>query len=161
MKRTKGDIYGRCVPCLESLRFQLIQGKDEIELTYPLNCWKVTAVLENMEECELLLLKYSEKYPEHFVYGKYGTGRPDAPTRVVVFHTQSTEERDLISSRLKEILKEMGKEAQVEVSRGCASIHGVLFGDWKKWKRKTKVKNKKTAKKILEKLTRMLYLRGT
>ncbi len=160
MKRTKRDIYGRCVPCLESLRSQLIQGKNEVELTYPLNCWKITAVLESMEECELLLVKYSEKYPEDFVYGKYGTGRPDAPTRVVVFHTQNPKERDLIHSRLKEILKEMGKEAKIEISRGCASIHGVLFGDWRNWKKKMVIKDKEVAKRILEKITRMLYLRG-
>ena len=47
----KKMIYGRCVPCIENLLNQLIEGKKKIELGSAFTCWKVVAVLNDEQEC--------------------------------------------------------------------------------------------------------------
>lgn len=157
LTKTRRNIYERCVPCLERLRDQLLAGKREIELKEAFNCWKITAVLDNLEQCERILLEYQKQYPEHYVYGKYGTGRPESPTRVVSFHTDKRSNRNLICLRLKLIVKNMNLQSRVFISRACANIYAELLGDWKSWKKVSPIKNPAKIPYLIDKINRMLY----
>ncbi|MDY6861574.1 MAG: hypothetical protein SV062_01125 [Thermodesulfobacteriota bacterium] len=156
-KRTRDDIYGRCLPCIENLRKQLIAGKKEIQLKEPLNCWKVTIILKNLDECYEFLSLYENKYLFRDVYGKFGSGRKDADTKVTVFHTQSEKERDTLYKEAKECLMVLGRERNVFISRGCANLYGDILGDWKNWKVFTPLKDGVNVRKKIEMLNKLLY----
>jgi hypothetical protein len=156
-KRTKADIYHRCLPCIENLRNHLISGKKEIELKEPLNCWKVTIIFNNFDECYKFLSTYENKFLSKDVYGKFGTGRKDADTKVVVFHIQNEKERDRLYKEAKECLIHLGWERRLFISRGCANLYEDILGDWKNWKRITPLKEGINIKKKREKLNKLLY----
>ena len=100
LKKTKGSIYGRCLPCIQNLYFQLKEGRTEIALGPAYNCWKTTAVLKNLDACLLLLSEFERRFQGGHVYGKFGSGRPDSESRVVVFHTEDESQRDKIKDTL-------------------------------------------------------------
>ncbi|MEJ2096358.1 MAG: hypothetical protein P8Y38_04280 [Deltaproteobacteria bacterium] len=56
--KTRANIYGRCLPCIQNLYFQLQAGREEIELGNAFNCWKVTAVLKDLDQCLALLANW-------------------------------------------------------------------------------------------------------
>lgn len=107
LKKTKENIYGRCLPCIQGLYHQLKEGHNEIILGNSYNCWKVTAAVNGFEECLELLYKFERRFPGGHVYGKFGSGRINSETKVVVFHTEDIAERDRIRKALEECLSEM------------------------------------------------------
>ena len=161
LRKTKANVYERCVPCLERLRNQLMEGRREVELVEALHCWKVTAVLRDVEECLRLLQLYSERYPDHYVWGKFGTGRPQAPTRVVVFHAESEAERDLLLERVRRCAREIRPDVPVFVSRACANVYAELLGDWREWGPVTPIRRPEKVPELIQRLNRMLYYTGS
>ena len=70
----KRNIYGRCVPCMENLLDQLVEGRGEIELKQAFDCWKVVAVLNDEKECLAALERYGQRSPaSRYVCGKIGS----------------------------------------------------------------------------------------
>lgn len=157
LKKTKENIYGRCLPCIQDLYYQLKEGQERIALGRAYNCWKVTAVVGNLEDAFYLLNEFEKRHPVDHVYGKLGTGRPGAETKVVVFHTDSMEERDLISKALKECALSLGNIIDIQISRACAVLYNELFGDWRDWSPVMAIKYPENVERILQRIERLLY----
>jgi len=158
LKKTKANIYGRCLPCIQNLYYQLKQGLDEIALGMAYNCWKVTAVVGTLEDAFSLLMEFEKRRPTDHVYGKLGSGSPGAKTKVVVFHTEDTEQRDLIQRALEECASQAGNIIiDIQISRACAILYEGLFGDWHNWQPLTKIKYPKNVGRILERIKKVLY----
>ena len=157
LKKTKANIYGRCLPCIQHLYEQLKQGAKEIDLGFAYRCWKVTAVLNGTEECLALLRAYEEKFPEGHVYGKFGSGRPLSETKVVVFHTEDEKSRDQVRERLQACLRAMNKRSEVQVSRACAVLYGELLGDWGQWQEVTALRHPEKVEVLIQRIKKALF----
>jgi hypothetical protein len=157
LKKTKANIYGRCLPCIQHLYEQLKQGAKEIDLGSAYHCWKVTAVLDGTEECLSLLRVYEEKFPEGHVYGKFGSSRPFSETKAVVFHTEEERVRDQVRERLQACLREMNKNGDVQVSRACAVLYEAILGDWREWQPVTKLKYPERVDALIKSIKKMLF----
>ena len=120
LTKTKKNIYGKCLPCIQNLYYQLQQRKSEITLTTALDCWKITVVLRSIDECLAFLQRFEEDFLRGHVYGKMGSGKPKSDTRVVVFHTESEEERDQIYHDLRICASHINPRAKVFISRACS-----------------------------------------
>lgn len=140
LKKTRANIYGRCLPCIQNLYFQLQAGNTEIEIGTAYNCWKVTAVLKDFDQCLLLLDHFQSLFPRGHVYGKLGSGRANSDTKVVVFHTESQNERDRIQGCLERCLSQMKLPERVLISRGCAVLYENILGDWRLWRARTPIR---------------------
>jgi hypothetical protein len=140
LSRNKANIYGRCLPCIQHLYDQLKAGKSAIELGTAYHCWKITAVLEGLDQCLALLSEYERQFPGGHVYGKLGSGRTDTPTRVVVFHADDETERDRLDSAIRQCLATMAAKAEVLISRGCAVLYEPILGKWDTWQQSTPIR---------------------
>ncbi len=157
LKTTKNNIYGRCLPCIQNLYEQLQAGKSEIALGNAYQCWKITAVVPGLDECLALLSEFEKRFPIGHVYGKFGSGQKDMPTKVVVFHGQSEEEKERLRAALDQCLPCIEGSGPLQISRGCAVLHHELFGTGEDWQPVTPVRDGETAQKILERLKIILY----
>lgn len=158
LKKTKANIYGRCLPCIRNLYKQLKEGRKEITLGTAYNCWKVTAILSGIEECLSLLNEFEKRFPGGHVYGKFGSGRKDSKTKVVVFHTESEAERDRIREALEACLPAVTTNAgEIKISRACAVLYDAILGNWQQWQPKTPIKHPENVGILLERIKRTLY----
>jgi hypothetical protein len=157
LKKTRANIYGRCLPCIQHLYHQLKRGATEIDLGNAFHCWKVTAVLNGIEECLSLLAEYEKKFPEGHVYGKFGTGRPLSETKVVVFHTEDEAAREEVRRRVEACLPTVNQDAEIIVSRACAVLYADILGDWRAWQPVTPIKHPERAGALLERIRKALY----
>lgn len=157
LEKTKANIYGRCLPCIQHLYEQLKAGATEIDLGRAHGCWKVTAVLGGMEDCLSLLRLYEEKFPKGHVYGKFGSGQPNSQTKVVVFHTEDETARDQVLERLQACVEEVNKNGRVQVSRACAVLYADILGDWREWKPVTKIKHPERVVALIDRIRKTLF----
>jgi hypothetical protein len=157
LTKTKKNIYGKCLPCIQNLYYQLQERKSEISLATAFDCWKITAVLGSMDECLDLLQRFEQGFLRGHVYGKMGSGRSKSSTRVVVFHAESEKERDQIYQDLRICAPQVNPKAKVLISRACAVLYEDILGDWREWKRTSPIKNPENATKTLERIKRILY----
>jgi hypothetical protein len=157
LEKTKANIYGRCLPCIQHLYDQLKGGATEIDLGPAYHCWKVTAVLRGTEECLSLLRVYEEKFPEGHVYGKFGGSRAFSETKVVVFHTEDETARDRVRERLEACLPEVNKDGQVQVSRACAVLYADILGDWREWQPVTGLKHPERVAALIQRIKKALF----
>jgi len=157
LKKTKANIYGRCLPCIQNLYRQLKHGYTEITLGSAYNCWKITAIVKGVEECLSLLSEFEKRFPVGHVYGKFGSGQADSETRVVVFHTENAGERDRIRQALEECLPEIDTNGKVQISRACAVLYHDILGDWRRWQPTTTIKYPANAGRLLERIKNILY----
>jgi hypothetical protein len=157
LEKTKADIYGRCLPCIQRLYEQLKAGSTEIDLGPAFHCWKISAVLSGTDECLALLAVYGEKFPGGHVYGKFGSSRGFSETKVVVFHTEDEIARDLVRERLGVCLPEVNREGRVEVSRACAVLYGEILGDWREWQRVTPLKHPEKVEALIRRIRKALF----
>jgi hypothetical protein len=134
LKRTKANIYARCLPCIQHLYEQLRAGKNEIDLGRAYHCWKVTAVLDHFDDCLNLLDRFEALFPAGHVYGKLGNGRTDSSKKVVVFHADNEPERDRLEKAMQTCLKTLDADAHVIISRACSILYEPLLGDWRQWR---------------------------
>ncbi len=157
LTKTKSNIYDRCLPCIQNLYQQLKDGRTAITLDTAYNCWKINAILRSLEECLTLLYEFEKRFPGRHVWGKFGSGRPNATTRVVVFHAENITDRDWLCAALKKCLLYVDKNAGVQVSRACAVLYDDLLGDWRHWEPVAAIKHPEVAGKLLERIKRILY----
>lgn len=157
LKKTKEDIYGRCLPCIQNLYFQLKEDRKEIVLGRAYNCWKVTAIVHSLDDALSLLSEFERRRPTDHIYGKIGSSRPGVKTKVVVFHTDEVEKRDLIYKALEECDIDLGNIVDIQISKGCAILYEELFGHWSDWRAVSKIKNPEKVDKILNRIKKVLY----
>jgi len=157
LKKTKANIYGKCLPCIQNLYYQLKEGPAEITLGPAYHCWKVTAVVKDMDKCLSLLNEFERRFKGGHVYGKLGSGRSNAKTRVVVFHTEDEAQRDKIKQTLEECLPKVDKNAEVQISRACAVLYEGILGDWRQWQSVTPIKNPEKVAGLLERIRTTLF----
>jgi hypothetical protein len=157
MEKTKANIYGRCLPCIQNLYHQLKEGATEIDLGSAYHCWKVAAVLNGIDECLLLLRVYEEKFPEGHAYGKFGGSRPFSETKAVVFHTEDETARNQVRERLEACVPEVNRNGQVQVSRACAVLYGEILGDWREWQPVTRLKHPERVEALIERIKKVLF----
>jgi hypothetical protein len=157
LEKTKANIYGRCLPCIQHLYDQLKDGATEIDLGPAYHCWKVTAVLGGTEECLSLLRVYEEKFPEGHVYGKFGGSRAFSETKVVVFHTEEETTREQVRERLETCLPVVTKNGRVEVSRACAVLYADILGDWREWQPVTRIKHPEKVEALVQRIRKALF----
>ena len=157
LRKTKSNIYGRCLPCIQNLYYQLKEGRTEIALGSAYQCWKMTAVLKDTDECLALLNEFEMRFPEGHVYGKFGSGRPDSGTKVVVFHAEDEADRDRIEKALSECLPHVNKDGSVLISRGCAVLYEGILGDWRQWTQITPIKHPEKVDELLARIRKTLF----
>lgn len=157
LEKTKANIYGRCLPCIQHLYEQLKQGRTEIDLGSAYHCWKVTAVLKGIDQCLALLGLYEVKFPEGHVYGKFGGSRSFPETKAVVFHTEDEIARDRVRERLETCVPEVNKNGRVQVSRACAVLYGEILGDWREWQPVTAIKYSQRVEALIERIKKTLF----
>lgn len=157
LKKTKANIYGRCLPCIQNLYSQLKEGRTEIALGPAYNCWKITAVLKDLDACLLLLSEFERRFQGEHVYGKFGSGRPDSETRVVVFHTEDESQRDKIKENLLECMKGATINGKIQISRACAVLYADILGDWRHWQPITPVENPEKVGDLLKRIRETLF----
>ncbi len=157
LKKTKANIYGRCLPCIQNLYHQLQEGRAAITLGDTYNCWKVTAVLGNVDECLALLGEFEHRFPGGHVYGKFGSGRPGAKTLAVVFHAESEAERDRLQEALSVCLAAVSKWGEMLISKGCAVLYDDLLGDWRNWEPTTPIRHPENRERVLERVKKVLF----
>jgi hypothetical protein len=157
LKKTRANIYGRCLPCIQNLYFQLQAGRMEIDLGTAFHCWKVTAILKDLDQCLMLLDRFQSLFPSGHVYGKLGSGRRDTETRVVVFHTEDEAERNRIEEALRRCLVEMKVPEKILISRACAVLYENLLGDWRTWQPTTPIRYPEKVRAHLERIKKILF----
>ncbi len=158
LRVTKGNIYGRCVPCITNLYEQLQAGREEIELKEAFHCWKVVAVLNNREECLEVLREYEENFLQnHEVKGKFGSSQPSKPSKVLMFHTEDEGEKDRLQKELEACVRRVNPEGKVFCQKACANLFYELLGDWREWKERTKIKNPDIRPALIERIRKLLY----
>ena len=158
LRVTKGNIYGRCVPCITNLYQQLQAGKEEIELKEAYQCWKVVAVLKDKEECLEVLREYEESFlGDHYVKGKFGSSQSSTSTKVLMFHIEDERERDRLFKELQTCVQKVNPDSKVFYQRACANLYHDLLGDWRDWKEVTKIKNPDVRPALLERIKKLLY----
>ena len=157
LKKTKANIYGRCLPCIQNLYEHLREERQEIALGRAFHCWKITAVVRGLDEALALLGEFERRYPGGHVYGKLGNGRPGSASTAVVFHTEEEKERDRLKEALAQCLETAGAGGSVQVSRACAILYNDILGDWQGWQPVTAVKYPENRAALLEKVKTILY----
>ena len=157
LSKTRGDIYHRCLPCIQGLYHQLQEKRPEITLGSAFSCWKIVVVLKSIEECIELLQQYEREFLRGHVYGKMGSGRSKSETRVVVFHTDDEKDRDEIYGNLKRCADQVEPEAEIFISRACAVLYEEILGDWRGWKQTTPIRYPEKVEEILERIRKILY----
>ena len=157
LQKTKANIYGKCLPCIQNLYHQLREDRKEITLGPAYSCWKITALLKEIGGCLSLLNEFEKKFHGGHVYGKFGSGRLDSETRVVVFHTEDEEERDRIQKALKKCLPEAEREGSIQISRACAVLYEGILGDWRQWQAEAPIKHPEKVGDLLERIKKTLF----
>jgi len=157
LQKSKGNIYARCVPCIHNLYEQLQAGKKEITLGTAYHCWKVTAIVKNIEEAMALLSEFEKRFPFGHIHGRFGSGRPEVSTKVVVFQAYNEKERDRLKNCIEECLKAMGSDAEVILTRACAILYHDLLGDSLEWQPVQPIKHPEKAGPLLEMIKELLY----
>ena len=154
---TRKNIYGRCVPCIESLLNQLAEGKQAIGLNQAFDCWKVVAVLDDETECLKVLAAYEQKpFSAPHVRGRFGSKEKEGK-KAVIFHADNREERDLILTDLKQCVGQVKPDAQVFFSRACAYLQGQVLGDGSDWEKVTPVKHPENIAEVIRRCRKSLY----
>lgn len=157
LKKTNANIYGRCLPCIQNLYEQLQEGKREINLGNAFNCWKITAVVRDLDQALALLDEFEKRFPSGHVYGKFGSGRTDVETRAVVFHAENEAEKDRLQEAVEQCQAPLNVREPVQISRGCAVLYHDILGDWQEWQPVTPIKYPGNAAMLLEKVKSILY----
>jgi hypothetical protein len=157
LRKSKSDIYGRCLPCIQHLYFQLKNRVSEIHMGNAYHCWKVTVVLNGIDECLSLLLELEKRFPEGHVYGKFGSGRPHSKTKVLVFHSENEVDRDQVRKRIEACLPEVAGDAEIQVSRACAVLYGEILGDWHDWQPVTPIKHPEKVEALIQRIKDTLF----
>lgn len=152
------SIRFRCIPCLENLYRQLVEGKEEIELGNAFDCWKVVVVLASEEECLKVLEKYEQKFlPYRHLRGRFGS-KEESGTKAIVVNADTEQERDSLLSEFRECVNEVNLDGQIFCSRACAYLYEELLGDWHKWERVMLIKHPENTPKVIHRIKEALEI---
>jgi hypothetical protein len=158
LKRTKKDIYERCVPCITNLYEQLRTGEKEIRLGKAFQCWKIVISLGNMEECIQFLSEFENCFLEDMnIKGRFGSGDSTKSTKIIVFNAESEVERDHLYEIVKACASRSYPGAKISYHRACAELYHELFGDWKEWSETETIKDVGKVEVIVERIRRALF----
>lgn len=157
LKKTRENIYGRCLPCIQNLYHQLQEGRSEITLGTAFHCWKVAAVVGGIDACLQILAEFESCASGGHVYGKFGSGRPGSDTKAVVFHTDTEEERDRIEGLLRQCLPRVEKEGDIVISRACGVLYDAILGDWRHWRPVTPIRHPEAVPALLQRIKKTLF----
>jgi hypothetical protein len=158
LSKTKEDIYGKCLPCITNLYEQLKEKKEKVKLGRAFHCWKVVAVVESRDACIALLTEFEDEFlGDRWIKGRFGSGDDTKKTQVIVINANSEEEKDRLSEELKTCAERINLKASVTSHRGCAELYHEIFGDWRKWKETSSVKNPAAVDKVLKRIRQVLY----
>jgi hypothetical protein len=158
LKETKKDIYGKCVPCITNLYEQLKEGKIEIDLSPALKCWKVVAVLDNMEECVELLYEVEKVlHDEIKIKGRFGSVDENKTTKVIVFNVSGESQREKLYEILKDCLTRVNPRAEITYHRGCVELYHELFGDWRTWCDREIIKKPEAVPALIDRIRKVLF----
>ncbi len=157
LKKTKANIYGRCLPCIHNLYEHLRDDRRAIDLGGAFHCWKITAVVGDLDEALALLGEFEKRYPGGHVYGKLGNGKPGSASTAVVFHAEEEVERNRLQEALVHCLETVCPGGSVQVSRACAILYNDILGDWQDWQPVTTIKYPENRAALLEKVKTILY----
>lgn len=158
--QTKGNIYGRCVPCMEELWRQLDEGKNSIWLGRAYHCWKVVAVLPGDEQCLRLLAAFEERFLAGHaqVYGRYGSANPESPSRVAVFNAYGDiAERDRLRMEVALCLPAVDPNAELFVNRACTNLYPELLGPWQAWEEEAAILFPEKVETVKRRIKKLLY----
>lgn len=158
LSKTKQRLFQRCLPCLTGLLEQLKAGVERIELREAWTCWKVTLITSDDAECLRILEAFGERFPDEPVLGKIGGG-VGRSTCAVIFHAESKERADELSSLLAEVA-EGSPGRRVFLSRACGNPYEHLLGPWQAWERSTPIRNPGRVPEVKENLVKSLYRQG-
>jgi hypothetical protein len=156
LSRNKANIYGRCLPCIQNLYDQLKAERTVIDMGTAFHCWKITAVLQNFDQCLALLAEFEKRFPGGHVYGKLGSGRADTATKVVVFHADDETERDRLKAALGQCKRSMALDTDILISRGCAVLYEPLLGEWRVWQATTPIRFPERVPAHIQRLKRIM-----
>ena len=157
LTKTNFNIYNRCLPCIQNLYQQLKAGRTSITLGTAYNCWKVTAIVDDLDACFALLSEFENRFSGTHVWGKFGSGRSGAVTQAVVFHAENIKDRDWIYAAVEQCAQTLENISDIQISRACAALYDELLGDWGKWQETTPIKNSAQADKLLKRIKQILY----
>lgn len=158
LEKTKRDIYGQCVPCITNLYEQLKEGKKEVRLGRAFSCWKIVAVLNDEWECMAVLEEFEKRFlKDRRLKGRYGSGRADERTKVIVFSTEDENEMDRIVKEVRICTEKVHRGSIVFSHKACAELYHDLLGDWRLWSEVETVKRPELIDGILERIRKMLY----
>ena len=157
MRRTKANIYGKCLPCIQNLYEQLRAGESAIDLGDAFHCWKIAVIVEGLDQCLAVLAEFEKRFPGGHVYGKLGSGLAESATKVVVFHADQVAERDRLEGALRHCLDALNLDAKIEISRACAVLYEVILGDWRTWRPTTPIRFPEKVGAHIEKLKKIMY----
>jgi len=159
LKTTKNEIYGRCVPCIESLYFQLKEGRETIDLRYANNCWKVGVILQSESECLDFLYHYQERFlPDRPLRGRFGTRDCRLGTFILLFQADNEGEKERLEQELRQCVAEWPRPAEIFIQKGCASLYHELLGPWESWQDpSTPIKRPEYIPQLLSHIRKVLF----
>ena len=153
----KSRVHHRCIPCIENLYDQLVEGRQEIQLGHAFNCWKVVVVLNNEEECIRVLRKYEREFlPSRHIQGRFGSKEENGTKAIVVDNIETERERDAFLLELQECVNEANLNAHIFYCKGCAYLYEEVLGDWHEWKKVTPIKYPDKVRDIILKIREVL-----
>ncbi len=154
----KERIRTRCIPCIENLYRQLKAGETEIEVGNAYDCWKVVVVLNSDDECEKVLEEYQNTFlPSRHIQGRYGS-HAEGGAKAIIANADDETERDLLLSEFRECVRKSGLDARIFYTKGCANLYGETLGDWRKWRRVTRIRDVKNVDAVMKIVERYLGL---
>jgi hypothetical protein len=158
LKMTKADIYGRCVPCIESLYFQLKRGKERINIERVNNCWKVGIILSSEESCLAFLHHYQENFlSDRPVRGRFGTRDINLGTYLLLFQADSEKEKDKLEKELELCKGAWQHSGDIFIQKGCASLYHELLGPWQAWQLYTPIQKPELIPQLLLGIRKLLF----
>ncbi len=158
LRDTKQEIYGKCVPCITNLYEQLKGGGPEVSLGPAFRCWKVTAVLQSMDQCVDLLAELERNLGDNVkIKGRFGSVDEAKLTKVIVFNAANEVERKHLYEAVKTSVERVSPGADVSYHRGCVELYHELFGDWKMWKEKETIKKPESVPATIDKIRKVLF----
>ncbi|OGW16554.1 MAG: hypothetical protein A3G93_03870 [Nitrospinae bacterium RIFCSPLOWO2_12_FULL_45_22] len=158
LKITRSDIYGRCVPCIESLYFQIKEGKELINVELVNNCWKVGIILNSEEECLAFLYYYQEIFlSARPVRGRFGTRDANLGTYLLLFQAESETEKDILAEELTLCKAALQRPAEIFIQKGCASLYHELLGPWQAWQAYTPIQKPDLVPQLLSHIRKLLF----
>ena len=142
LKNSRKNMQNYCIGCMSKLLYDMTtacQG-ELIDLGHAWNCWKPILVLKGVETPEesrdILKANQDSFFPDREeVYGKIG-GNENPGEQALIMYARTMDEAQVVRDELESWAGKIHPNSRALIARGCNPIHGLLFGDWRKWKRR-------------------------